>query len=80
MPRDFETILLKCLRKDAGDRYGTAEALGQEPTDRRQYDRAARALDRLRRAASLAQRCERCAVASVGGAACPLDGVDHHSG
>jgi tetratricopeptide (TPR) repeat protein len=30
VPRDLETIVLKCLRKDAGDRYGTAEALGQD--------------------------------------------------
>jgi tetratricopeptide (TPR) repeat protein len=30
MPKDLETIVLKCLRKDAGDRYGTAEAMGQD--------------------------------------------------
>ncbi len=30
IPRDLETIVLKCLRKDPGDRYGTAEALGQD--------------------------------------------------
>ena len=30
VPQDLETIVLKCLRKDAGDRYGTAEALGQD--------------------------------------------------
>ena len=30
VPRDLETIVLKCLRKDAGERYGTAEALGQD--------------------------------------------------
>ena len=30
VPRDLETIVLKCLRKDAADRYGTAEALGQD--------------------------------------------------
>ncbi len=30
IPRDLETIVLKCLRKDAGDRYGTAEALAQD--------------------------------------------------
>ncbi len=30
IPRDLETIVLKCLRKGAGDRYGTAEALGQD--------------------------------------------------
>lgn len=29
-PKDLETIVLKCLRKDCGDRYGTAEALGQD--------------------------------------------------
>ncbi len=30
VPKDLETIVLKCLRKDAGGRYGTAEALGQD--------------------------------------------------
>jgi len=30
VPQDLETIVLKCLRKDTGDRYGTAEALGQD--------------------------------------------------
>ncbi len=30
IPRDLETIVLKCLRKDPMDRYGTAEALGQD--------------------------------------------------
>jgi len=30
VPRDIETIVLKCLRKDPADRYGTAEALGQD--------------------------------------------------
>ena len=28
--KDLETIVLKCLRKDSGDRYGTAEAVGQD--------------------------------------------------
>ncbi|MBN1421363.1 MAG: protein kinase, partial [Planctomycetes bacterium] len=30
VPGDLETIVLKCLRKDAADRYGTAEALAQD--------------------------------------------------
>ncbi|MBI4586292.1 MAG: protein kinase [Planctomycetes bacterium] len=30
VPKDLETIVLKCLRKDAGDRYGTADAMGQD--------------------------------------------------
>ncbi len=30
IPKDLETIVLKCLRKDAADRYGTAEALTQD--------------------------------------------------
>jgi serine/threonine protein kinase/Flp pilus assembly protein TadD len=30
VPKDLETIALKCLRKEAGDRYGTAEALAQD--------------------------------------------------
>jgi tetratricopeptide (TPR) repeat protein len=28
--KDLETIVMKCLRKEAGDRYGTAEAMGQD--------------------------------------------------
>jgi tetratricopeptide (TPR) repeat protein len=30
IPKDLETIVLKCLRKEARDRYGTAEALAQD--------------------------------------------------
>jgi len=30
VPREFETIVLKCLRKEPAERYGTAEALSQD--------------------------------------------------
>ncbi len=30
IPKDLETIILQCLRKQPEDRYGTAEALGQD--------------------------------------------------
>src|SRR5688572_4115223 len=30
IPRELETIVLKCLRKEPGERYGTAEALAQD--------------------------------------------------
>ena len=30
IPEDLQTVVLKCLRKDSGDRYGTAEALAQD--------------------------------------------------
>jgi serine/threonine protein kinase/Tfp pilus assembly protein PilF len=30
IPKDLETIVLKCLRKEPADRYGTAEALAQD--------------------------------------------------
>ncbi len=30
VPKDLETIVLKCHRKEPADRYGTAEALGQD--------------------------------------------------
>ena len=57
VPKDFETIVLKCLRKDASDRYGTAEALGQDlrrfvrgdPVEARPEARWQRLASRLRR-------------------------------
>jgi serine/threonine protein kinase/tetratricopeptide (TPR) repeat protein len=30
IPKDLETVVLKCLRKDPADRYGSAEALAQD--------------------------------------------------
>lgn len=30
IPRDIETIVMKCLRKDPNDRYGSADALAQD--------------------------------------------------
>ncbi len=30
IPRDLETIVLKAIEKDAGDRYATAEAMGED--------------------------------------------------
>lgn len=36
VPGDLENIVLKCLNKDPGERYGTAEALGQ---DLRRFER-----------------------------------------
>jgi serine/threonine protein kinase/tetratricopeptide (TPR) repeat protein len=57
VPRDLETIVLKCLRKDPADRYGTAEALGQDlrrfvrgdPVEARPESRWERLARRLRR-------------------------------
>jgi tetratricopeptide (TPR) repeat protein/predicted Ser/Thr protein kinase len=59
VPRDLETIVLECLRKDPADRYGTAEALAQDlrrfvrgdPIEARPqsgWERAARRLARHR--------------------------------
>jgi len=65
VPQDLHTIVLKCLQKDAGDRYGTAEALGQdlrrfvrgdaiEARPQGAWERAARRLRRARRKLALA--------------------------
>ncbi|MBI4605152.1 MAG: serine/threonine protein kinase, partial [Planctomycetes bacterium] len=56
IPRDLETIVLKCLRKDPAGRYGTAEALAQ---DLRRFARGepveARPQSRLERLAARAR-------------------------
>jgi serine/threonine protein kinase/thioredoxin-like negative regulator of GroEL len=67
VPRDLETIVLKCLRKDPAERYGTAEALGQDlrrfvrgdPVEARRESRWERLSRRLRRnrAGLLAAAC-----------------------
>ena len=57
VPQDLETIVLRCLRKDSGDRYGTAEALSQDlgrfvrgdPIEARPVGRWERWLARARR-------------------------------
>jgi tetratricopeptide (TPR) repeat protein len=53
VPADLETIVLKCLRKEPGDRYGTAEALAQDLERARRGDpveaRPEGAWERLRR-------------------------------
>ncbi len=57
VPGDLETIVLKCLRKEPADRYGTAEALGQDlrrfvrgdAIEARPQGALARAAARLRR-------------------------------
>ena len=58
VPKDLETVVLKCLRKDAADRYGTAEALAQDlrrfvrgdPVEARPLSRGGRIWRRLLRA------------------------------
>ncbi|MBN1835032.1 MAG: serine/threonine protein kinase, partial [Spirochaetales bacterium] len=57
VPRELETVVLKCLRKDPADRYGTAEALAQDlrrfvrgdPVEARPESRLKRSSRRLRR-------------------------------
>ncbi|MBN1443526.1 MAG: tetratricopeptide repeat protein, partial [Planctomycetes bacterium] len=57
IPRDLEMIVLKCLRKEAAGRYGTAEALAQDlrrfvrgdPIEARPESRLERLSRRLRR-------------------------------
>lgn len=57
VPRDLETIVLACLRKDASDRYATAEALAKdlmrfargEPIEARPQTRWEKAVWRMRR-------------------------------
>jgi serine/threonine protein kinase/cytochrome c-type biogenesis protein CcmH/NrfG len=78
-PRDLETIVLKCLRKDPVDRYATAEALAQ---DLRRFVRAdpieARPLSGLerlsRRLARNRRSIARSALVGVLALACALLG------
>jgi len=57
VPRDLEIIVLKCMRKEPADRYGTAEALGQDlrrfvrgdPIEARPQSAVEKTLRRLKR-------------------------------
>ncbi len=57
IPRDLDTIVMQCLRKEPGDRFGTAEALAQdlrrfargEPIEARPQAPIERLVRRLRR-------------------------------
>ncbi|MBI4585963.1 MAG: serine/threonine protein kinase [Planctomycetes bacterium] len=82
VPRDLETIVLKCLRKEPADRYGTAEALGQ---DMRRFVRGdaieARPQSRwehsLRRAWRLRSKIAAFMVLAFAGIACAILGFQY---
>jgi hypothetical protein len=77
VPRDLETICLKCLEKEPGRRYATAEALAEdlrrwqalEPIAARPAGRVERAVKWVRRNPALAANLALVMLAVVGGAA-----------
>ncbi|MBI4606370.1 MAG: tetratricopeptide repeat protein [Planctomycetes bacterium] len=88
IPRDLETIVLKCLRKSPRDRYATAEALAQDlrrfvrgdPIEARPqpfHERAARRVWRSRRRVAEAVGAAALLVALALGIAGHLDGRYH---